>query len=336
MEIGNYRPWGMLPWVLTKVPPITWGFIGSLGTEERSLACWQSLQSLGVIARTRFAVIEDPPSPRYSAVTSQKIKERRAEYMARGGAAADIHTHDLFERYSGTIKWIESFLSVAGPNIIIDITSLPKRFFFPIMKIALKNGAIKNLIVTYTVPAAYPSEPLAENFEVWRSLPLFGGSLTSPSDLIIVGVGYLAMGLPEELEQGGPDRLIKLMFPFPDNPISYNKTWGFVRKIEKNIPSDRIEIKQVCATDTSDAFDHLLSMTDNAMLTALFAPYGPKPMSLAMCIFSILTDSPVYYTQPKNYNPNYSIGMSYYQGAPETYAYCVRLNGLDFYSIPKP
>lgn len=335
MPITSYRPWGLLPWVMNKSPHVEWYLLGSLSTEERCLTTWQSLQTNSRLGGSYFAQVLDPPSPRYDQVRSQKLMDRRSDFDSHGGSASTIHTHELFEKTGDTIQWIENFIAEAAPNVIVDITSFPKRFFFPIIKKMLKNDTIENLIVTYTVPKAYPTEDLAENFETWRPLPLFAGKLEHPTRLII-NVGYLAMGLPEELEQAGPDRLVKLIFPFPDSPASYVRNSGFVRTIEKNLRPERVELRRVGVNDVPDAFDHLLMWTEDGREPALMAPYGPKPISLAMCIFATLTDSAVYYTQPRTYNPNYSIGVSYREGVPETYAYCLRLAGSNYYTVPVP
>jgi hypothetical protein len=55
-------------------------------------------------------------------------------------------------------------------------------------------------------------------------------------------------------------------------------------------------------------------------------------MSIAMCLYANLTDSPVYYSQPKVYHPEYSIGVQVRDGEAEIYAYCIRLSGRDLYS----
>jgi hypothetical protein len=337
MAVGDYRPWGLLHWVINRCPNVRWSILATLSTEDRCLAAWRFINSSGILANSRFAEIKDPPTPRYQSRIEQKLLDRRNEFLQSGGLKPNIYEHTLFERYGDTINWINQFISTAEPNIIVDISCFPKRFFFPIIKILLKEPRVRNLIVTYTLPEGYPDEDIAENFQDWKPLPLFGGKLTPstpPSELIIVNVGYLAMGLPEELEQGGPNRKIKLIFPFPDYPKSYHKNWYFIRTIEKNLPPERIEVKHVHTYDTSDAFDHLLSLTNEGQRTSLFAPYGPKPISLAMCIFASLTDSPVYYTQPRTYHPDYTKGVSYVDNNnPETYAYCLRLDGHNYYSV---
>lgn len=69
------------------------------------------------------------------------------------------------------------------------------------------------------------------------------------------------------------------------------------------------------------------------MKKALLAPYGPKPMSVGMAIYATMTESPVYYTQPKIYHPDYSAGISILNGRPEIYTYCLKLGGRNLFQI---
>jgi hypothetical protein len=57
----------------------------------------------------------------------------------------------------------------------------------------------------------------------------------------------------------------------------------------------------------------------------IFAPYGPKTISLGMCLYASLNGSAVYYTQPTSYNPNYS------DGCGKSYAYLIKLDGALLY-----
>lgn len=328
-----YRPWEMLTWVLGRCPDVQWSLLGALGVEERSISAWVALRQSGRLHQTYLAEIRDPPS-RYTQEGIANVLARRRSFEASGGDFTMVHPHELFARTDEVVRAVQSFIASGGANIILDVSSLPKRFFFPMLKLLLQAATVENLLVTYTAPVGYSSEPLAENFEEWRSLPLFGelGYYAQP-ELLIVNVGYLAMGLPDQIDQGNPRLAIKLLFPFPNAPASFHRTWQFVRTIERNLRPGSIEVKHTHAMDVSDAFDHLLSLTERGQRRAILAPYGPKPISVAMCIYATLSKSPVYYTQPRVYNPYYSRGVNGRNGTPEIYAYCIRLAGRDHYTF---
>ena len=56
-------------------------------------------------------------------------------------------------------------------------------------------------------------------------------------------------------------------------------------------------------------------------------------MSLGMALFARLTETPIYYTQPTDYRPDYSEGVLEVDSHPVTYAYLLRLAGRDLYIV---
>ena len=333
MEASSYRPWGAFSWILSKYPDLKWDFIGSLWTEERGLSAWQLLHNQHQLASTYFARVFEPPS-RYTAIASEKMQALRAQYQAMGGLPGDVHDHELFDRAGSIENTIKLFIKQSGPNVILDISSLPKRYFFPFVKFLIREKRIENLIFTYTLPRAH-TKKLAENYQDWNTLPMFQGTYPEPNtDMLVVSVGYLAMGLPEQLEHDNPHLSLKVLLPFPPGPPSFQKTLDLVRLIRKNLRADRLSLVRVSAVDMPDAYDHILAHTRNGELSANFAPFGPKPISLAMAIFASAFNRPVFYNQPRTYNPDYSIGVATAaDGLPETYGYCIRLRGHDYYNV---
>jgi hypothetical protein len=329
--MSTYRPWGMLPWVLEHSPKLNWSFLGCLSFEERSLAARETALKACSIVQTYLAEVIDPPS-RFQAATEEQLKERRQEYLTSGGHEDDIRKHLLFARNGELISMIDTVIARSDGNILLDMTSLPKRFFFPACRLLLKSSDVKSLIVTYATPMRYSQSPLAEDFQDWRALPLFAGSPETP-EILIVNVGHLAMGLPDQIEHGSPRMDVKLLFPFPNAPESYQLTRQFLRSVEHNLRGAAPQIKHVNGMDVSDSFDHICALAEDGGKRVLFAPYGPKPTSLAMCIYATLNESPVFYTQPRAYNPDYSRGIRMVDGSNQVYAYCLRLEGHDFYAM---
>jgi hypothetical protein len=330
-----YRPWGLLHWVLEKCPPHNWSMIGCLSPEERSLSVWTQLRSINRLQQTRLALIEDHES-RFTAATKVKIESRKAEFALSGGNFdRDCRVYRLLARHSEIVSFVDEAVGDSAANVLIDISSLPKRFFFPAVRRLLLRTSIENLIVTYTRPVSYTSENLAENFEPLQNLPLFPERYPEQTPkLIVVGVGYSIMGLPAHLEHYGHDVQVKLIFPFPPGPPSFERNWQVTMALAKGVKPELLTIAPISGHDVTDVFDHIVTWTNNGRNPAAFAPYGPKPMSLAMCIFASLKDAPVQYTQPTAYNPEYSTGVSIVDDRPEIYAYCLRLKGKDLYTVP--
>ncbi len=213
-------------------------------------------------------------------------------------------------------------------DIILDVSSMPKRFFFPILKTLFNSGHIRNLVVTYAVPKSYTKNNLSENQTSWAHLPLFSGEGHEAENLII-GVGFDPKGILHKLSLDGHGIPIKLLFPFPAPLASVRRAWEFVRNVEKGRirEGENLEVIRVEAKNPSDTFDSLCTLTNQGKRKIELAPFGPKAVSVAMCLFATLTESEVFYTQPKKYAPDYSEGVS------DIFAYAIKLDGYSFYYL---
>jgi hypothetical protein len=309
-----------------------YSLLGCIGTEDRCTAVFSELHALNRLENLSLVEIVDVESE-YSPRSAEKCANNRAIYANGGAADEDIHLINLLENEEGIFRWIESFAQ-RSDRIILDISSLPKRFFFPAIKILLRNPAVLDLIVTYTLPIRYHDGNLAERPSDWRALPSFG-----PQDypepkyqMAIVGVGFLPFGLPDLLKSGFKEAKPHLFFPFPASPSTYAKTWEFVRQIESSLLlTGKDQLVQINTLDPSDTYNHIMWLTDSGTKSVLFAPYGPKPMSLGMAIYASMRGSPVFYTQPRVYHPDYSIGVKVEGGTPAVFAYCLKLDGRNLY-----
>lgn len=330
-----YRPWGILDWVIKRSPSVLWGLLGCLGTEERSLSAWTRLRALGCLGDYRMLRIADRPS-RFTQRARLRLRERMSFFRQNGGRCKFLHNYDLIDATYGEIETgIAGDLKNIGENVILDVTSMPKRFFFPALRMCLESADIHNLLVTYTAAHSYTPDKLAENCEEWAHLPLFSGTyMRQASEMLIVGVGFEGLGLQEQVDHSNPGKPIKLIFPFPSPPHSFRRAWECVQKLQKHKSSDVFELFHADFRDVADCFDRLISITDAGRKRAEFAPFGPKPISVGMCIFATITGSEVYYTQPKVYHPDYSLGVAVDDGVPAIYTYCIRLAKRDLYSIP--
>lgn len=320
-----YRPWGKLEWLFKRGPDISWHLIGALNTEHRSLSVWRFLHERKNLTRVELIQIENPYSI-FKDEADKELEERRNEFLDDGGREQDLIDHKLEEPYGKIIEFTENFVQGDTSNVILDVSSMPKRFFFPVLKVLLRSKSVKNLLVSYTIPNKYTDNKLALNCHDWSHVPTFSGNSKHDIEMLIIGVGFEPMGLPSEIDEGDTRR-IKLLFPFPAPPSSVRRSWDFVQTLQRGRRPDTFKIIHTDPKDVSDAFDRLKSLTENGDRRAVLAPFGPKPISVAMCIFATLADFEVFYTQPRVYHPGYSTG------AAEKYAYWIRMNGKSFYDL---
>jgi hypothetical protein len=335
----SFKPWGMFDWILDKLPPTRWSVIGSVATGNRSLAVWSLLKDRKILDRYILFKIHDSYDPIWGDAGEERLLERHKEFSSKGGDDNQIIDCQLFDSYENIILATEKFLDIAGQNVIVDISTLPKRYFFPIVKTILRSKTIVNFAVTYTRAEQYSNEPLSVDPEPWRNLPLFGPPLPEPNRYetsLVIGLGYELLGLPSMLRDQ-PFRGLKkysLFFPFPATPAGYKRNWEFNRQLENELGSAKIEHARVNAYDIPGIYDSIISHTNIARDYTIFAPFGPKPMSLAMCLYCAHHEniSSAYYTQPRAYNPQYSCGIKMVETVKEIYFYCIRLKGQNLYT----
>jgi len=327
MLSSKFRPWGQLNWILDKVGIPKWHFIGCVSTEDRCVSAYEILLKNDALAKATFIEIVDPPSHSDREI-KKKITDNKNKLAGFGLPIVVEQMNLLCDDYE-IFDLSQDILKTKPQNVIIDITSFPKRYFFPLIKLVSRDVGIENIVITYTQPEKYANEDLSDDPEPWYPLPLFMSTeFPEPKfDLAFVGTGFMPFSLPKLLKDNHSEISLRLFFPFPPGPPNYQRSWEFIRKIEKHYNfKDHDRIARVDALDINGTYNYIKSVTDNGEKKCLFAPYGPKPISLAMCLFAINNDSPVYYTQPKYYNPNYS------KGAKETFAYCIRLFNNNLFS----
>lgn len=333
------RPWGEIDWLLGKLGNLNWSLLGCAGTEERSLSLALQM-GRDAFGSALMLAIKDP-EPLDMALLEARLSERREQLRNGGFADAEIVDTKLIEDLGRIRRYIDDFAVNCGENLIFDITSMPKIWFFPIIQMLMSIQELRNIIVTYTSCAAY-SDYLSGNSGPLRALPgFYADDGRETHDNVIVGIGFEPLGLLPLLNKQASGR-IRLIFPFPPGPPAHRKNWMFVKEIEQLTseqsiePPDRVHIHMY---DVPQVFDALSEMTQNANATSAIAPYGPKTVSLSMCLFSIAAAAsgrqrvPVYYAQPLRYNLDYSTGVRIRNGKPDTKGYCIRLSGRDLYTL---
>ena len=338
-----YRPSGPMRWMLEKFSAIRdWSIVGSVSSEVRSLATLSELNVLRKLGPAAFLRIE-PSSGRkpnrFRLKTIKKLNTRQKKAEKIGGKGTVCDTVDLLCREEILIRAIRDCLSRCGPNLMLDISSMPKRFFFPLIAQALRSENFDNILVSYSSPKSY-GEPLAEDPLPWSALPTFGATDLPKDSKLIIGVGYQSLRLHEIVDGVLDPDHVELLLPFPSAHPGSTKNWEFIRRIKTQL--DRLQdrsIKRVPVKNTSIAFDRIVGSSNVGANPCVLAPYGPKPVSLAMCLFGICCQDKnirveLGYTQPQVYSDKYSVGVAAgADGNPSIHAFCVKLNGANLYQF---
>lgn len=340
-DASPLRAWGSATWLFRQpvIRDLSWFVIGNVSTQDRCLSIFKHCgSSLSLGACACLEIVDEDSG--FSGECKRRRDATRAmwEYLVPSDKR-ELHTFGLMN----PVKPVQTLAKgwMAGPhakNVILDVSAMPERFFFPLLRWLLESQAIDNLIVTYMLPEKYTSNELAYDAGEWAQLPTFvGGDDDDENHIerVITGVGFVPFSLPDWLKKTYLDRTqaeVFLMFPFPSAPANVRRAWEFVRQIEVSLPlKDESRIVRVAANDLSGCYDRIQLLTKNGTRRAVFAPYGPKPHSVAMCLHALKTNSEVFYTQPTHHHPEYSTGILMQDGLPAGFAYAIRLKGRNLY-----
>ena len=270
--------------------------------------------------------VVDPPS-RFSSRIEERIASNRAELSKTkvdGEFDVDLMASD--EEIAGT------YLSVMGrpgqaTTLVLDITTLPKRFFFLMLKLGLKERRIQSVFVTYTQPrlGGYTPETLAENPEAVASIPGYGTTGRDP-EMLVVGLGFEPLGLRQLInEYRYSQRTIEVLMAFPPGQPYSRRIWDALQKLGFGNGYKRIHRVNALDAFASYAMIEELTHVSGRRKPPALAPYGPKPMSLGMCLYALRHGAPVLYTQPMVYHPDYSMGTG------DCWGYCLKYEGRQFF-----
>ncbi len=126
----RYRPWGPLDWVLSLSTSKNWYFVGTIGTEERSLTSWFEMRRLGLLSGELITQIQDEDSEKYRERTAEAIRSRRVEFHRNGGNLEKVEIIEIMAELF-RISALARRAAAGGQSVVLDITSFPKRFFSP-------------------------------------------------------------------------------------------------------------------------------------------------------------------------------------------------------------
>lgn len=328
-----FRPWGRIDNVLSGISDHDWSFIGCVSAEERCSAVASNFGQYGSLKERLVFRIADQPSASTNIIEAKTDKSEIA-FKANGFSDLDIFSIGLSDPFGEYANKIEQFFDeMTTSRLLLDITTLPKRVYFHVIKKVYQDPErFTDVLITYSEPELYCSESLAANPEPWDALPGFRiGRAHSAQQKILIGIGFEPLGLPSLSEAGEfNNSSISFLFPFPADQEANAKNWRFIRQVFPNAGQSDFNVKRIDAKNVPEIFDLICGEGDNGANSILLAPFGPKPMSLAMALYAAkFSEGPnssvgVYYTQPTYYHPDYSSGLKMIGSEPAINCYVVK------------
>lgn len=257
--------------------------------------------------------------------------------------AMGLHPHPIYlEATHGQIVDLAMDIvhRLVGGKVILDISCMPKRIFLPLLRVLAESEQVTELIVAVCRPLSYSASVLAEDPGPPRSLPLFMEGSINPPDrsTLIASIGFEVLGLPQIIESDYWNlKDIKVLFPFPSAPPALARNWEVLRHLDRvrTLPSNNSVIG-VDPMELPGLYSRLRALSEDLGADIVLAPFGPKVVTVAMGLLALAYPQarrpPVLYTQPRRYNPNYSIGIALRGGQPDILAYLLKRRGVILYA----
>ena len=302
--------------------------LGCLSPEQRCCAVPERLYGPRCAKLELFEIVDPADAfPNYSVEAKERIEENR-RYLQQLGITFSGDRHNLLATEDELIDLVNRATSGQFVDtVVLDISSLPKRYFCFILKRLLLRGEIRNVIVTITSagPSGYTVGRLAEDPMTCDHLPGFAPKLPPENAMLVISIGFEPLNLRSLVDIYNDKRIgSKLLVPFPPNGDAIRRTWNTIRQIAPEPQEVRGNIEVIASWDAEQVYRTLHSWhTDVGTLT--LAPFGAKAHSLGMTLFAIKNDVGLFYTQPKSYHPEYS------QGKGDSWGYVVKWDGIVCY-----
>ncbi|MCJ7576509.1 MAG: hypothetical protein MUO80_07565 [Dehalococcoidia bacterium] len=277
------------------------------------------------LAPTKLVELKGPGDafPDYSAEIARRIR-LNGQRLARAGVTFEHQTSDLLASDDQILDILARYGNGQARSLVLDITSMPKRYFCLLTKRLLLSPSFDNLVAVYTPAKTYTIHHLAEDPMTCDYLPGFASGLSPRADTLVLSVGYESLGMQSLLEICDVRREnVKIIMSSPSGVESVAREWRTLREIVSGDSSQLIarNLSVIPLHDVETVYKQLQTWHEDANGLSL-APFGPKTHTLAMVLFAVDNNCSLLYTQPKSYHPDYSAG----NGNP--WAYVLKWDGV--------
>lgn len=220
--------------------------------------------------------------------------------------------------------------------VVVDISTMPKACYFPIVHSAVLSPKIRNLMIVYAKPEGYFEGTLHADPTTSILIPGFDQLPPQPSSKIawmpLLGFGphfadYIYQTLVDTYD------IASRIFPivgFPAyNPTYFERVVNDSARAVLNTLGDSVVRDQFVYAAAGDPFEtrQRVSALVRGMpdVSWIGSPLGPKPMALGLLLAALDEKITIVAVQARSYHPEYSHGIG------EVQAYLLKRDGIRAY-----
>jgi hypothetical protein len=218
--------------------------------------------------------------------------------------------------------------------LVVDVTTMPRMCFYPLLAAALRDRVVENLLVVYSQPEGYndgnlETEPSpASIVPPFDNFPVRGDERTRISWIPILGFGpHFATTVYDSLVDTYD--LAGRVFPLIGFPAYHRNFFDRVlsdsgRVMMTDIKgSVRDQILYSAAIDPFDTRDTILRLVRAGFSDVhwIGSPMGPKPMAVGMLLAALEAEMTIIISPARTYHPDYSFGFG------KSFGYVLKMGG---------
>lgn len=321
-----------------------WAYLGCASFEPRWDAFAGRAERLGARPAGALVLQPDNRSSRWYEECSGRQRQNWNASIVRTLWNAAEHSIALPSPLSwgdanGVLAAIK--LGTSASTLVVDITTMPRSAFFPVLKAALAPGAFETVVAVYSEPQKYHPGSLSSEPTAAAILSGFDGHAPASAStrsraawLPILGFGpqFLTAvyeSLVDSFEFGSR---VYPVLGFPAyNPQFFERALADGGRAVLEILRQREEhgdrFVYAAATDPFETADALMRLVDSSEdgLTWIGTPTGPKPMALGMLLCALQRPLTILVAPPRTYHFEYS------EGSRRTHAYVLQRLGKRTY-----
>lgn len=290
-------------------------FISTVSFEERCSGSIINTKSVIDLKNFVFSLLEIEDDKSYYRQQCYDLQKENLSRIKR--ILGDLYSTPIKGKLSNSENLVQALISLIEKedrSIILDITCLPKKVFFPIIKYLYNHWISRHeVFIIYTTALNYPHW-LSRDPEEVSFIPAFAGQYSSGKRNYWVPILGFEGGLAKKIYEAG--NFIDI-FPIVGYPtIFVDRILYSNRYIIEKLPKGLNDIIFCPVNDPQETYQTIKSILiqfQNQDTHIILSPLGSKLQSLGCCLMAIKENLPVMYAQPQTYHPKYSegIGLTY-------------------------
>lgn len=283
----------------------------SVNFEDRHRGVLDVISELKLFKMLRIYLLEIEDDEGFFKKECNEIQEKNLN-MLRSALGGRIISEIKCKRSEceTLVAKVEGIVRREKKPVFFDISTLPKKVFFPITKF-LSEEWVKSyrVVVAYAEALNYP-QWLSKDPEEPSYLPGFAGLYAGGRECVWIPILGFEGGLAKKIYEHVGFSDICPVIGFPS--IMVDRILYANRDIIGRLPNGLKDISYSPTNDpweTYTTIESILKREGRGDRQFMLSPLGTKAQSLGCCILAVEKTLPVMYAQPKTYHPKYSTGI---------------------------